>query len=112
MVCFQLFAGGLVGDYPFAAKLRGVDEPFSTMCHLPPTPNVHYSACLMHCAEKMFTSGKPVFPIERTLTATGINCAGMHALKDGGRVQLDGLQSVTYRVEDTPKYAGGGGFLG
>ena len=43
------------GDYPFAARLAGQSEPLSLMCYLPPTPNVHYSACLMHCAEKLFT---------------------------------------------------------
>ena len=66
----------------------------------------------MHCAEQMFTTKKPVFPIERTLVATGVNCAGMKALKDGGPVSLDGLESVAYSVTDSPKYAGGGGFLG
>jgi hypothetical protein len=71
----------LVQDYPFAARLAG-GEIFSTMCHLPPTPNVHYSACLMHSAERMFVTRKPVWPIERTLVATGVNKAGM--VSDGG----------------------------
>ena len=35
-----------------------------------------YSAMLMHCAQTMFVTGKEVFPIERTLVATGVNCAG------------------------------------
>ena len=110
----MLFAGGLVGDYPFAARLKTSSKPstLSTMCHLPPTPNVHYSACLMHCAERMFTTHKPVFPIERTLIATGINCAGMKALKDGGPVSLPGLEEIAYTVTDTAKFAGGGSFLG
>ena len=66
----------------------------------------------MHCAERMFVTKQPVFPIERTLVATGANCAGMKALKDGGPVSLEGLESVEYLVTDTPKFAGGGGFLG
>ena len=66
----------------------------------------------MHCAQTMFVTGKEVFPIERTLVATGVNCAGMHALKDGGRVSLDGLEAVQYKVTDEPRYAGGGGLLG
>ena len=108
----MLFAGGLVGDYPFAVRVKGQPEPLSTLCYIPPTPNVHYSACLMHCAERMFVTKQPVFPIERTLVATGVNCAGMKALKDGGPVSLEGLESVEYLVTDTPKFAGGGGFLG
>jgi hypothetical protein len=43
---------------------------------------------------------------------TGVNCAGMRALKDGGRVHLDGLEAVRYAVTDEPRYAGGGGLLG
>lgn len=38
--------------------------------------NVGYSAMLMHCAQTMFVTGEEVFPIERTLVATGVNCAG------------------------------------
>ena len=40
------------------------------------------------------------------------NKAGMTALKDGGRISLDGLDIVTYVVDDTAKFAGGGGLLG
>ena len=68
----------------------------------------------MHSAEAMFVSksGDQPFPIERTLVATGVNAAGMHALKDGGKVSLPGLESVVYSVTDVPRYAGGGGMLG
>ena len=66
----------------------------------------------MMSAERMFVTGEPVFPVERTLVATGINAAGMHALKDGGRKSLAGLESVAYTVDNTPKFAGGGGMLG
>ena len=67
----MLFGNGLVGDYPFAAKLAS-GEIFSTLCHLPAGSNVGYSAMLMHCAQTMFVTGKEVFPIERTLVATGV----------------------------------------
>ena len=38
----MLFGNGLVGDYPFAAKL-GSGEIFSTLCHFPAGSNVGYS---------------------------------------------------------------------
>ncbi len=38
--------------------------------------------------------------------------AGMTSLRDGGRVRLEGLEAVSYTVDDSPKFAGGGGFLG
>ena len=60
----------------------------------------------------MFITNTVVWPIQRTLVATGVNAAGMHALKDGGRVSYDGLESVSYTVTDEPRFAGGGGLLG
>ena len=108
----MLFANNLVGDFLFAARDADDGSIFSTLCHLPPPPNVHYSACLMQCAEQLFVTGEPVLPIERTLIATGINKGGMTALRDGGPQTLSGLVSVRYSVTDTPKFAGGGGFLG
>ena len=109
----MMFGNGLVGDYAFAAKLHGEDEHFSTMVHLGGT-NIPYSACLMHSAESMFVGkdGFQPFPIERTLVATGVNAAGMHALRDGGQVSLPGLEAVHYIVSDEPRFAGGGGMLG
>ena len=59
---------------------------------------VHYSACLMQCAERMFVSGQPVLPIQRTLVATGINRAGMVALRDGGPQTLPGLADIVRTV--------------
>ena len=155
------------GDYPFAARLAGQSEPLSLMCYLPPTPNVHYSACLMHCAEKLFTvrcrdfvqsfdhfdrllllpptslsvadqrtglpdradacrdRREPRRCARPTLCRrlSSLSCvghtdqwcccvAGMTSLRDGGRVRLEGLEAVSYTVDDSPKFAGGGGFLG
>jgi hypothetical protein len=41
----MLLMNGLVDDFTFAARLKGRDEPLSTLFYLPPNPNVHYSAC-------------------------------------------------------------------
>ena len=87
-------------------------ESRTTQVHLGGS-NIPYSACLMHSAEAMFVgNGSQPFPIERSLVATGVNAAGMKALKDGGAVALPGLEAVSYTVTDVPRYAGGGGMLG
>ncbi|HEX3151679.1 MAG TPA: hypothetical protein VHR66_26645 [Gemmataceae bacterium] len=79
----MLLLNGLVGDFTFAAKIKGQAEPFSTLFYLPPNPNVTYSAGLMAKAEELFTTGKPPYPIERTLLTTGLVEAGMRALAEG-----------------------------
>ncbi|KAF0179025.1 MAG: hypothetical protein FD161_1518 [Limisphaerales bacterium] len=70
---------GLVGDFTFAARLRGQAEPLSTLFYLPPNPNVVYSAALMAQAERMFVTGKAPYPIERTLLTSGILAAALQS---------------------------------
>ena len=79
----MLLLNGLVGDFTFAARLKGQAEPLSTLFYLPPVPNVVYSAALMAKAEEMFTTGKAPYPIERTLLTTGLVAAGMQSLAAG-----------------------------
>lgn len=76
---------GLVGDFTFAARLKGEREPLSTLFYLPPNPNVTYSAGLMSQAERMFMSGKAPYPVERTLLTTGLVAAGVQSLATGQR---------------------------
>jgi hypothetical protein len=79
----MLLMNGLVGDFTFAARIKGQAEPLSTLFYLPPTPNVTYSAGLMAKAEELFMTGKPPYPIERTLLTTGLVAAGMQSLGEG-----------------------------
>lgn len=81
----MLLMNGLVGDFTFAARLKGEKEPLSTLFYLPPNPNVVYSAALMSKAEQMFTTGHPPYPIERTLLTTGLVAAACHSLTAGGK---------------------------
>jgi hypothetical protein len=79
----MLMMNGLIGDFTFAARLKGQAEPLSTLFYLPPTPNVTYSASLMSKAEETFTTGKSPYPIERTLLTTGLVEAGVRSLGTG-----------------------------
>jgi hypothetical protein len=81
----MLLMNGLVGDFTFAARLKGRDEPLSALFYLPPNPNVAYSAALMSKAEEMFMTGKAPYPIERTLLTTGLVAAGMESLAAGSK---------------------------
>lgn len=79
----MLLMNGLVGDFIFAARLKGQAEPLSTLFYLPPTPNVVYSAFLMSKAEETFLTGKSPTPLERTLLTTGLVEAGVRSLGSG-----------------------------
>ena len=91
----MLLMNGLVNDFNFAAKLKGQEEPLSTMFHLPPNPNVVYSAALMSKAEEMFLTGQAPYPPERTLLTSGLVQAGMRSLHEGRRLETPHL-SVKY----------------
>ena len=79
----MLLMNGLVGDFTFAAKLKNQDEPLSTLFHLPPNPNVVYSAALMSKAEETFVNHKSPYPIERTLLTSGLVEAAVRSLGRG-----------------------------
>jgi hypothetical protein len=79
----MLLFNGLVDDFTFAAQLKGQAEPLSTLFYLPPNPNVVYSAALMSKVEETFLTGKPPYPVERTLLTTGLVAAGMESLATG-----------------------------
>jgi hypothetical protein len=79
----MLLMNGLVGDFTFAARLKGEREPLSTLFYLPPNPNVVYSAGLMSQAEAMFVSGRAPYPVQRTLLTSGLVQAGLQSLAAG-----------------------------
>jgi hypothetical protein len=93
----MLLLNGLVQDFTFAARLQGETEPLSTLFHLPPNPNVVYSAALMAQAERMFLTGQAPYPAERTLLTSGLVAAGLQSLADGRRIETPHL-AVRYRA--------------
>ena len=68
----MLMLNGAVGDFTFAARVRGLADIQSTQFHLPPEPNVTYSACLVAKIEEMVLRGIAPYPVERTMLGSGI----------------------------------------
>ena len=91
----MLLMNGLVEDFTFAAKLKGRQEPLSTLFYLPPDPNVVYSAALMSKAEETFLTGTAPYPVERTQLTAGLVEAGCQSLTKNRRLNTPHL-SVKY----------------
>ena len=101
----MLLMNGLVGDFTFAATIKGQAEPLSSLFYLPPTPNVTYSASLMSKAEETFVTGKSPYPIERTLLTGGLVEAGVQSIgKDQKRLETPHL-AVRYKVPRESTFA-------
>lgn len=79
----MLIMNGLVGDFTCAARLKGNAAMLSTLFYLPPMPNVAYSAALVSQVEKAFLTGRPTYPIDRTLLTTGLVAACVGSLAAG-----------------------------
>lgn len=77
----------LVKDFNFAADVEGRRESFSTQMYLPMpdgrTTLASFFSPLVNNMEKMFLTGRPTYPIERTLLTTGLVAAGVESLYRG-----------------------------
>jgi hypothetical protein len=62
---------GHASNFLFAAKLKDRAEPVSCLFGLPGGRALPHFDGLVHCIEEMFTTGRPVYPVERTLLTTG-----------------------------------------
>ncbi|PWT85884.1 MAG: hypothetical protein C5B58_02355 [Acidobacteria bacterium] len=87
-----LLLNGHIQDFCFAARIRGEPKPASCMFYLPSPPGAKYFDCLVSNIEKLLDTGKPPYPIQRTLLTTGVLAAAMesHYLR-GSRVETPHL---------------------
>src|SRR5690606_40696217 len=63
---------GLVRDFTYAIDIDGMDKPFSVLMRLQAGKPHHHIGCLVRNIEQMFETGKPPYPVERTMLASGI----------------------------------------
>ena len=62
---------GHVQDWLFATRVKGKPEILSTHFGLKDGRYLVHFDGLVHCIEELFLTGKPVYPVERTLLTTG-----------------------------------------
>lgn len=67
-----LLLNGHVDDTTFAGRVEGSKKPVSTLFHLPPPPGAAFLEAITIHIEKFLATGKPPYPVERTLLTGGI----------------------------------------
>ncbi len=67
-----LMLNGHVDDTTFAARVAGEKKPVSTLFYLPPPPGASFLQALTVKIEDFLTTGKPPYPLERTLLTGGV----------------------------------------
>ncbi|MCH2211461.1 MAG: hypothetical protein MK110_09170 [Fuerstiella sp.] len=101
-----LMLNGAVRDFTFAARLRNNPKVQSLQFQLPTKPNVTYSACLMNKVEEMIQTGRPPYPVERTLLVSGILDRCLDSRIQGHRRLLTPELNVTYRAPHKSQFWG------
>ncbi len=63
---------GVVEDFTVAIDIDGKAEPFSLLMNLQNGRPHHHFGCLVKKIEEMFETGRPPYPVERTLLTSGM----------------------------------------
>jgi hypothetical protein len=74
---------GLAEDAATAVEVEGRAEPVAALMQLGEGPPFEHFACLVQAVEKMFETGKPAYPVERTLLTSGVLEAILNSRADG-----------------------------
>ncbi|MBT4496493.1 MAG: hypothetical protein HOC74_02155 [Gemmatimonadetes bacterium] len=106
--CTMIALNGMVGDFNFAARIEGQEAPLLTQMYLPMPPAqttlANFFSPLVNNVEQMFLSGKPSYPVERTLLTTGLTAAGVESLyQDQKRLETPHLD-VAYAPNPESTY--------
>jgi hypothetical protein len=87
---------GLAGEFAFAARLRGQERPAATWFELQNEKPFGHFGHLLRAIESMLRSGKPAYPVERTLLTTGVLDEIMQSLADGGTLRKTPRLAIRY----------------
>ena len=97
----MILMNGLVQDFNFAAYIGSDNKVLSTQMYLPMPPArtslANFFSPLVNNIEKMFLTGEPTYPIERTLLTTGLVAAGVDSLHDGATKQETPHLNIAYQ---------------
>ena len=96
----MLLMEGLVQDITVAARLKGQRDPLSLLFYLGAghgtQPNFFNPVC--DHIERLITTGRSPFPIERTLLTTGLTAAGVESLWQNGKPLATPHLDISYQV--------------
>ena len=102
----MLLMEGLVQDITAAAKLKNQRDPFSLLFYLGSGHGMqpNFFNPLSHHMERMITTGKPPYPVERTLLTTGLTAAGIESLWRGQKRLDTPHLAIKYQTGEEPTF--------
>lgn len=97
----SVMLNGWLGDFAFAGRVNGRVAACEAYLQRD-FPHGHFNYLSLNI-EEMFVTGRPPWPIERTLLTTGMTDAIMRSKQAGGRLETPWL-SVEYRCDEPPPW--------
>jgi hypothetical protein len=96
---------GMVDDFTAAVDVEGRSAPLSTLMHLQNGRPYHHFACLVKNIERLFETGKPPYPVERTLMSGGILDFSLESRMQGHKkLETPQLAQVRYQTPDASHF--------
>jgi len=86
-----------VSEFAFAGRIAGRAEPVSTCFFLPAPPGARFFDPLAWNIERFLGTGRPPYPVERTLLTTTLCDHALRSLHEGGRVIADESLAIGYQ---------------
>ena len=83
-------------EFAFAGTIEGRTEPLSSCFYLPAPPGARFFDPLTFNIEKFFASGKPPYPVERTLLTSTMTDLATLSQHQGGQVITNPALAVKY----------------
>lgn len=93
---------GLANEFAFAARLRGEAKPRATSFRLQNGRPYGHFAHLLRAIDHTIQTGRPAYPVERTLLTTGILDRVMHSLAEQERLFKTPELAFNYQPADWP----------
>lgn len=100
---------GLVEDFTVAVDADGRSEAVSALMKLQEGRPHHHFGCLVQKIEELFATGKPPYPVERTLLTSGMLDFALESRIQGyRRLETPELAQVRYRAADAGHFCAKG----
>jgi hypothetical protein len=94
-----------VEDFTVAVDVEGQAKPVSTLMNLQPGRPYHHFGCLVKNIEKMFETGRPPYPVERTMLTSGILDFALQSRVEGYRkLATPELARVRYQTPNASHF--------
>jgi hypothetical protein len=80
-----LLLNGHLQDFVFAGRVKGRKDPVGCLFYLPMPPGARYFDCQTAAIERLLETGKPPFPLARTLLTSGTLDFALDSHQQGGK---------------------------